>query len=128
MIRAVTVDKLKKMRLGKMAEAFETQADDPSYQQMDFEDRFGMLVDTEWSARQSTKLKKLIQTANFRYPNACVKDIEYHEDRKLNKQQLLQFSTCRFIHEGHHIILEGASGNGKTYIACALGNAAAGTI
>ena len=124
MIRAVTMDKLKKMRLGKMAEAFESQVKDPIYQQMDFEDRFGMLVDKEWSTRQSTKLKKLIQTASFRYPNACVEDIEYHEDRKLNKQQLLEFSTCRYIHEGHHLILEGASGNGKTYIACALGNAA----
>ena len=52
------------------------------------------------------------------------KGIEYHEDRKLDKAQMLRFATCQYIDEGHHIILKGASGNGKTYIACALGNAA----
>ena len=50
--------------------------------------------------------------------------IEYYEDRKLDKSQLLRLSTCKYVDEGNHVILEGASGNGKTYIACALGNAA----
>ena len=45
-------------------------------------------------------------------------------DRKLNKANILQLSTCRYIHEEHHVILKGASGNGKTYLACALGIAA----
>ena len=53
-----------------------------------------------------------------------MEDVEYYPDRKLNKSQLLQLSTCRYIQDGHHIILEGASGNGKTFLACALGNAA----
>ena len=47
--------------------------------------------------------------------------IEYHPDRNLDKGQMLEFSTCRYISDDHHIILKGASGNGKTYIACALG-------
>lgn len=42
----------------------------------------------------------------------------------LDKGQMLEFSTCRYISDDHHIILKGASGNGKTYIACALGTAA----
>ena len=50
--------------------------------------------------------------------------IEYYEDRRLDKSQMLRLSTCKYVNEGHHVILEGASGNGKTYIACALGNAA----
>lgn len=58
------------------------------------------------------------------YPNACVESIEYHPDRKLDKSQMLEFSTCRYISDDHHIILKGASGNGKAYIACALGIAA----
>lgn len=44
--------------------------------------------------------------------------------RNIHKAQILRFATCQYIDEGHHIILKGASGNGKTYIACALGNAA----
>ena len=57
-------------------------------------------------------------------PFAAVEEISYYEDRKLDKAQMLRFSTCKFVDEGHHIILKGASGNGKTYIACAFGNAA----
>lgn len=74
--------------------------------------------------RKSTKLQKLIRSAEFRYPNACMEAIEYHPDRNLDKGQMFEFSTCRYISDDHHIILKGASGNGKTYIACALGIAA----
>lgn len=81
-------------------------------------------LDKEWDKRKSTKLQKLIRSAEFRYPNACMEDIEYHPDRNLDKGQMLEFSTCRYISDDHHIILKGASGNGKTYIACALGIAA----
>ena len=123
-INQTTMDKLHRMRLAAMAEAFTTQIGDACYENLTFEERFGMVVDTEWGKRRSTKLQKLIRTAGFRYPNACMEDVEYHPDRKLNKSQLLQLSTCRYIQDGHHVILEGASGNGKTFIACALGNAA----
>lgn len=124
MVRQVTIDKLHDMRLSAMADAVEAQCNDQSYDGFSFEDRFGMLVDKEWDKRKNSKLQKLIRTADFRYPNACMEDIEYHADRKLDKAQMLEFSTCRYISENHHIILKGASGNGKTYIACALGIAA----
>ena len=122
MIRQSTIDKLHEMHLSAMSDAFENQCNNPAtYDRLSFEDRFGMLVDKEWDKRKSTKLDKLIRSAGFRYPNACVENIEYHADRKLDKAQMLEFSTCRYISEDHHIILKGASGNGKTYIACALG-------
>ena len=125
MIRQSTIDKLHDLRLSAMSDAFECQCRDPeTYQGLSFEDRFGMLVDKEWDKRKSTKLQKLIRSAEFRYPNACMEDIEYHPDRNLDKGQMLEFSTCRYISDDHHIILKGASGNGKTYIACALGIAA----
>ena len=53
-----------------------------------------------------------------------IEDVEYHKDRKLDKTQILRFATCKYIEDGHHIILKGASGSGKTFLACALGNAA----
>lgn len=124
MINQVTIDKLHDMRLSAMAEAFTSQTGDRAYASLSFEERFGMVVDHEWGKRRSNKLQKLIRTAGFRYPNACMENIEYHEDRKLNKSQLLQLSTCRYIQDGHHLIIEGPSGNGKTFLACALGNAA----
>lgn len=125
MIRQATIDKLHDMRLGAMADAFECQCNDNNtYGGLPFEDRFGMLVDKEWDRRKSTKLQKIIRDAGFRYPNACVEGVEYRADRMLDKAQLIEFSTCRYITDSHHIILKGASGNGKTYIACALGIAA----
>jgi len=124
MINQPTIDKLHAMRLGAMADAFKSQNREHSYESLSFNDRFGMLVDAEYQKRRTSKLQKLIMAATFRYPNACVENIEYHADRKLDKSQMLQLSTCRFIRDGHHILLEGASGNGKTYIACALGIAA----
>ena len=124
MVRQSTVEKLHDLRLSAMAEFFETQCQDPLFSSLSFEDRFGMLVDREWDKRKSNKLQQLIHKADFRYPNACMEDVEYHGDRNLDKATLLQLASCRYISDSHHIILKGATGNGKTYIASALGIAA----
>lgn len=124
MISQPTIDKLHAMRLSAMADAFRFQDGDRSYEGLSFNDRFGMLVDAEYQKRRTVKLQKSIRNATFRYPEACIENIEYHGDRKLDKSQILQLSTCSYIEDRHHIILEGASGNGKTYLACALGIAA----
>ena len=120
-----TVEQLREMRFSAMANEFETQLKDPAtYAQIPFEDRFGLLVDAEWNRRQANKLVRRIHDAHLDIPSATMEGIEYHEDRKLDKAQLIRFATCNYIEEEHHIILQGATGNGKTYIACALGNAA----
>lgn len=45
----------------------------------------------------------------------CASEVRYYEDRKLDKGQFVRFSVCQYIERGHHIVLKGASGNGKTY-------------
>lgn len=125
MINQSTADILKTMRFSAMAAEFEKQMSDPSaYGQLGFEERLGLLVDAEWNRRQASKLNRCIRNARFAIPAATIEGIEYYEDRRLDKAQILRFSTCKYIEDGHHIILKGASGNGKTYLACALGNAA----
>jgi DNA replication protein DnaC len=119
-----TLDLLKAMRMGAMAAEFEQQLSAPSYSQLGFEERFALLVDAEWNRRQQNKLIRIIRSAHFAAPNAAIEEIEYHEDRHLDKAQILRFATCKYIDDGRHIILKGASGSGKTYLACALGNAA----
>ena len=119
-----TMDMLTEMRLTAMATEFSCQLQDASFNSLSFEERFGLLVTAEWNRRQTNKVNRLIQKAQFSAPSATMEGIEYYEDRKLDKAQLLRLSTCKYIDEGHHVILKGASGNGKTYIACALGNAA----
>ena len=120
-----TVEQLREMRFSAMANEFDAQLKDPAtYAQIPFEDRFGLLVNAEWNRRQANKLARRIRDAHLDIPSATMEGIEYHEDRKLDKAQLIRFATCNYIEEEHHIILQGATGNGKTYIACALGNAA----
>lgn len=125
MINASTYEKLRALNCSAMADEFQNQINDSkSYNLLGFEERLGLLVDAEWNRRQANKLKNLIKRAAFSVSAACIEDIEYLPDRKIDKAQMLRFSTCQYINEGHHIILKGATGSGKTYIACALGNAA----
>lgn len=119
-----TVDMLRVMKMGAMAGELERQLTDSAYRELGFEERLGLLVTAEWNRRESNRMNRFIRAAHFAVSSASVEGIEYYEDRRLDKAQMLRFSTCKFIDEGHHIILKGASGNGKTYIACALGNAA----
>ena len=83
-----------------------------------------MTVDAEWSARKSNRLTRLIKNAGYDFPGACIEDIEYHPDRKLDKALITRLSTCNYIEDRHNIIIMGATGNGKTYISNAFGLAA----
>jgi len=125
MINQSTIDSLKSMKLTAMAIELENQLAAPTiYNQLGFEERLGLIVDSEWNRRQSNKLSRYIKSARFSLSSATIEGIEYHEDRKLDRAQILRFASCQYIEDGHHIILKGASGNGKTYISNALGNAA----
>ncbi|MCK9329356.1 MAG: IS21-like element helper ATPase IstB [Candidatus Cloacimonetes bacterium] len=120
MVSQSTYEKLNQMNLNGFVEALRIQMSSNQYDDLPFEDRIGLIVDFEWTKRQSNKISRCIKEAHLRYPNACVEDIEYLSDRKLDKAQILKLSTCQYIRDSHNIILKGASGNGKTYIACAL--------
>ena len=124
MLSNETVRKLHEMRLGVMAEAFSTQLEDVQFQSVSFEDRFAMLVDAEWSARKSNRLTRLIRNAGYADPAACVENIEYHPERRLDQEQILRLASCTYLQEAHNVIILGATGAGKTYLACALGMAA----
>lgn len=124
MLTENTANKLQEMKLTAMARAFKAQLTDPDAAGLSFEDRFGLLVDQEWISRKNNHLKRLIKNARFSESGACVEDIEYHADRNLDKAQIARLATCNYIAEHHNIMLLGATGSGKTYIACALGMAA----
>lgn len=124
MVTNETISKLRDMRLSTMAKCFKEQLDDPTIKDLSFEDHFGLLVDTEWTTRRNNHLARLIKNAGYAIPGACMEDIEYLPERKLEKAQLLRLASCAYIQEAHNVILLGATGAGKTYLACALGMAA----
>ena len=109
------------MHLSAMADAFITQKDDPRMRDVPFEDRFGMLVDIEYNTRKNNSLKRLIRNAEFDQSDASIMDINYSAGRKLNKELINRLATCEYITEHRNIFITGATGSGKTYLACAFG-------
>ena len=116
-----TIDKLIEMRLTAMADAFRNQTNDPAFKEIPFEDRFGMLVDIEFNSRKNNRLKRLIHNAGFDQPEASIMDINYTSGRKLNKELINRLATCEYISEHRNLFITGATGCGKTYMACAFG-------
>ena len=110
MINQSTIDKLIEMRLSSMADAFRIQMNDPSMKEVPFEDRFGMLVDVEYTNRKNNRLKRLIRKAELEQPDASIAAIDYQSGRKLNKALISRLATCEYITEYRNIFITGATG------------------
>ena len=121
MVNETTITKLNELRLNSMVESYRKQLQDSAFKDLSFEERFGLMIDAEWARRKNNKLTRLIRRSELYFNDACVEDIEYHADRKLDKAQITRLSTCTYIQEKHNIIILGASGAGKTYMSCAFG-------
>jgi len=124
MVNEATISRLYEMKLSTMAASYRQQMNDSGIINLSFDERFGLLVDTEWTTRKNNRLKRLINSADFPISGACVEDIEYRSDRKLDREQIIQLAACTYIAEKHNVIILGATGAGKTYLSCALGMAA----
>ena len=124
MLNEQTFEKLSYMKLRGMATAFRLQMENSAMTSLSFEDRFGLLVDAEYAKRRNSLLQRLLANATFKDNTACLEDIEFHDDRKLDRTLFARLSTCTYIAEHRDVIIMGATGAGKTYIGCALGNAA----
>ncbi len=98
-----------------------TSCNDPQFKEVPFEDRFGMMVDIEYSNRKNNRLKRLIHNAGFDQPDANIMDVNYTSGRKLNKELINRLATCEYISEHRNLFITGATGCGKTYMACAFG-------
>ena len=108
-----------------MARELESQLDDPQrYKALSFEDRLALLVDAESVSRRKNTIRRRIHEARLSESQACVEAIEYHEDRELDKRLITKLATCTYIRDNHHVVLKGATGAGKSYIANSLGVAA----
>ena len=106
--------------LDRMASTWREQAGKPDVHKLAFDERFGMLVDAEWMYRENKRLATALRDAKLRIANACIEDIDYSPKRELDKAQMRQLGTCRWVVEHQNVLITGATGTGKTYVACAL--------
>jgi DNA replication protein DnaC len=118
-----TMEKLYGLKLLGMAEAFKEQLQQPSIDDLSFADRFGLLVDRQWTFKEDCRMKRLLKNAKLKI-NACIEDIDYRTPRGIDKSVLLSLSVCRWIRNHQNLIICGPTGIGKTFLACALGNKA----
>lgn len=123
MLRNETLHKLRSMKLPGFATALEEQYLTTGVSDLDFDTRLGLLVDREYAQRQSNRIQRLISQAKFRDSNACLEDINYKAERKLDRQIILELATCQYIAHARNVNIFGATGAGKSYLGQALGNA-----
>jgi DNA replication protein DnaC len=121
MLSENTIFKLRKLSLGSMADEYARQMVDPSAGQLSFDDRFGMIVDIEYSRRDNNRLRRLIKNAGFSEHEARMENIDYSDDRHLDVSTIKTLASGAFVENKLNAFILGATGAGKTYLACALG-------
>lgn len=124
MLTQTTLDYLRELKLDGMARALEEQRSMPACHDLAFEDRFGLLVDRERSWRDSRRLERLLRQAKLKYAQACLEDVHTGPGRGLDKRVLAGLAGGDWIRQGQSVLLTGATGAGKTWLACALGQQA----
>jgi DNA replication protein DnaC len=118
------VDQLKQLKIFGMAEALAEQNQDSNVKRLSFDERLGFLLQREVTMRANKQLKSLLAKAKLRYSHACMEDIAYGPQRKLDKQIIAKLSICDWIKESANVIITGATGTGKSWLGCALGHKA----
>ena len=119
MLTHPTIDKLHALHLGAMATAFDQQRGASQYAELTFDDRFGLLVETEWTAREQRKLAQRLRHAKLRYP-AALEDVDFTTPRGLQREVVLQLGTGAWIRDHHNLCTSSASSPDTNTLRLAL--------
>lgn len=119
-----TLQQLKTLRLDGMARAFETQLTLPAATSLAFEERFALLVDCEVTWRDDKRRERLLTQAKLKCPQACLEDLDTHPGRALDHRLITTLGHGDWIRQAHSLLIHGATGTGKTWLACAFGQQA----
>jgi DNA replication protein DnaC len=124
MLNHHTIHQLKMLRLDGMARALEEQLSLPAMAGMTFEERFGFLVDHEITWRDNKRLERLLKQAKLKQADACLENIDQHSGRGLDQRLIATLANGDWIRHAQSLLIGGATGTGKTWLACAFGQQA----
>lgn len=123
MLTNPTLDKLQRLRLTGMYDAYREQLESSRYDALGFDERFALLLDRQQAEQDTRRLQACLKKAKLRQ-NACVEDIDYRKSRGLNKPLVQALAECHWLRSHENAIITGPTGAGKSYLACAFGNQA----
>lgn len=119
----IIAEKMKQLRFFGMSRAFESTFEAGRHQNYTQDEMVNYLLDAEFDERKSRKIDRSIRQAKFRY-QASIEELIYDDQRELEKNLMLRLAECNYLDKHENIIITGATGVGKSYVASALGNQA----
>jgi DNA replication protein DnaC len=123
MLKQPLFDKLLQLRLPAFRDGLREQQDNPQYAALPFEERLALLVDQECLRRHDHRIQRLLKAADFPI-SATIEDLDLSPSRGLERRTVLELAQVRWVQSRQHLFVLGPTGSGKTYLACAYGNAA----
>jgi len=124
MLMEPVIEKLYAMRLGAMVAAWQEQQQDGASGELSFDERFALLVEAEHLARDKRRLSRLLRQAELRFEDACLEDVKASPARGVDRATLRQLGSCAWVDQSLNVLITGMTGVGKSYLGCALGQAA----
>lgn len=123
MIDDETTRKMHQMKLHVMSQAFRDLMQEAPSDQLSFAEKVGMMVEREWAARENRRLGRLLRSAKLSV-TASLEEVICEPERGLDKSVIRSFAQCKWIQAKQNIVIVGKTGVGKSFISCALAQAA----
>ena len=117
------LDKMRKMSLFGMHRAFKTSIESGKTENYTPDEMISCLINAEWDDRKNRSIERQVKNAKFRY-KASVEEIQFDNERNIDKNQVMRFADCSFISKNENILITGSTGIGKSYIGTAIGHQA----
>ena len=115
-----TLAQLRELKLVGMATAVEEQLSSTASTALSFEERLALMVDREVHHRGDKRRAALLKKAGLKYPQACIEDVDGRAGRGFERSALMSLALSRWVEDGAAILITGAAGSGKSWLACAL--------
>jgi len=125
MLNEHTLDQLRRLRLDGMARAIEEQATSTAAAALSFDERLTMLVQREVDWRDDKRVTRLLKAARLKVSAACIEDINWRASRSLDRALVATLAGGDWLRHARNLLITGATGCGKTWLACALAHQAA---